>query len=579
MYKIKTTAVPSIRHRSVVAVAMACATLGFAGCQSAGIIQQTSDSHAVATAAVGKGFTTTSSLPNIAGAEVRGGEADTNRRATEQIASVVLRKSTQAWVSGTSVPMGSGQQLPSVFLDPLRLNFDDKPSLRTVAERLSTLSGVPIRIKSDVTLDPAQNSTRIVPVDTSVAAPIAIKETGINAVPMKWTGSLESYLNHITDLTGLSWEYRDGAVIIEKFRTEFFEVASFDGESAFSLGISTSDSGNSSSAGGGTSSNNTSTGSGDISDKGKSNPVDSILRTLKQIVKDVPGSDAIRSDGSGRIAVTTTKEAMTKVREFMRTENEALLRQVQIQFDIYSVRHSANDQRGVDWEAVVKSLGTAWGAAISSPATLTTAAVGTASFSILDSGTAAAGSSTARRFGNSKAILALLNEYGTSSEHRPVSLVSVNRQWGRSANLTSKAYVSATTPGLATSVGAGAPGLTTATVTTGDRYLAQAALLNNGTVLLKFSIGLSSLTGIPTFTSGSGTAQQSVQIPETTSVIDQAIVSLKAGQVLSITGLSRLVASDKRRTLTEGASIGLGGSSVITQEREDFVIFVRPTVL
>jgi hypothetical protein len=70
-----------------------------------------------------------------------------------------------------------------------------------------------------------------------------------------------------------------------------------------------------------------------------------------------------------------------------------------------------------------------------------------------------------------------------------------------------------------------------------------------------------------------------VQTPETTAVNDQATVALKAGQVLVITGLSRAVSGDDRRALSEDASIGLGGSRTQSRLREDFVIFVRPTLL
>jgi type II secretory pathway component GspD/PulD (secretin) len=81
------------------------------------------------------------------------------------------------------------------------------------------------------------------------------------------------------------------------------------------------------------------------------------------------------------------------------------------------------------------------------------------------------------------------------------------------------------------------------------------------------------------FTSGTGTSQQTVQTPETTAINDQATVALKAGQILVITGLSRMVSSDDRRTLADGAPIGLGGSQTQTRLREEFVIFVRPTIL
>lgn len=570
----------SFGHPTLLCVAV-LSSLALLGCESTRTLGDATAAHAnagVATSAING----QSSLATQGGVDVRGGQVDVDRRAAEQLAHVVLRRSSKAWISGTSVPTGSGQQLPSVFSEPVKLNFDDRPTLRTMAERLTALSGVPIRIKADAGGD-TSGGARIVPAiaGNAAATPITFRDP-MTTVPMKWSGSLEGYLNHVTNLTGLSWEYRDGVVVIERLRTEFFEVAATDGESSFSVGMAGNDTGTGgagSSGGGSAGSTNASSATSDVADKGKSNPVESILLTLKQLVQDVPGSQVVRADGSGRIAVTTTKETMTKVADFMRTENDALRRQVQVQFDIYSVRHNQNDQRGVDWEALAQSVSHAWGAAISSPVTLTTASVGTVGLSILNSGTAGAGNSTARRFGNSKAILDLLSEYGNSSEHHAFTVTSKNRQWGRQANLSSQAYVSMTTPGLATAVGAGAPGLTTSTVTTGDRFLAKAQLLNNGSVSLQYAISLSSLIGLPTFTSGNGTSQQSVQVPNTTSVVDQESVSLKAGEVLVITGMSRTVASDNRRTLTEQTPIALGGSGVATTQREDILVLVRATSL
>jgi len=103
--------------------------------------------------------------------------------------------------------------------------------------------------------------------------------------------------------------------------------------------------------------------------------------------------------------------------------------------------------------------------------------------------------------------------------------------------------------------------------------------MDNNTVVLKFGIGLSSLVQIATFESGEGDTAQRVQIPEINSVIDQSTVALKAGQLLVITGLSRVVTTGDTRKLDEDAPLLAGGSRKMQRQREDFVIFVRPTIL
>ncbi len=536
------------------------------------------------------------------GAAAVGTQVDADRRAVEQAARPVLRRARSAWIGSVSVPMGSGERLPSIFTEPIRLNFDDaasggKVSLRAMADRITAVTGVPVRLKPDVFAGSGEAAPR--PVAAAVplpslptlaahgdvvampTAPSALpRETSVHAVAMRWSGSLQGYLDQVTDQLNLAWEYRDGVVVIERMRTEFFEIAALESETDYHLGLSGADQANATSSGnGGGGTNSTASSSNEVSEHGKSNVIASILATIGQILKDVPGSSVVRSDGSGRIGVTTTKETLSKVRDFVRVENESLLRQAQVQFDVYSVTRNESDERGIEWNAVLSALAGAYTGTFGSPTTLGSTAAANIGFSILTPTQSGVTTTVTRRFGGSDALLKLLSQYGGSTQHREVSLLALNRTWDRKSSLGGRAYVSATIPGAASTTGVGAPGLVTSTVTTGDRYLAQPFILDSNTVLLKFGIGLSSLVNLVNFTSGTGTAQQTVQTPETTAVNDQSTVALKAGQILVITGLSRLVSTDDRRALTEGAPIGLGGSRTQSRLREEFVIFVRPTIL
>jgi len=561
------------------------------------------------------------------GEAVTGSLADADRRAAEQSRRPVLRRAGNSWVGSVSVPMGSGERLPSIFTDPVRLNFDDaasggKVSLRTMAERITAVTGVAVRLKPDVFLA-GEAATRSAPTAAAAgglagggagagalpplpvaaslpaltgrpgaalegvaqvasASPVAAasRETSVNAVAMRWSGSLEGYLNLVTDQLSLAWEYRDGVVVIERFRTEFFEIAAIESETDYHLGLSGADQANASSSGsGGGGTNSTASSSNEVNEHGRSNVIGSILAAINQIIKDVPGSAAVRSDGSGRIAVTTTKETLSKVRDFVRGENASLVRQAQVQFDVYSITRNESDERGIEWSALLSALGGAYTGSFGSPTTLASTSAAGIGLSILTPLQSGVDTWATTHLGGSSALLKLLSQYGVSTQHREVSLLALNRTWDRKSSLGGRAYVSATVPGAASTTGVGAPGLVTSTVTTGDRYLAQPFILDNNTVLLKFGIGLSSLVSLVNFTSGTGTAQQTVQTPETTAINDQATVALKAGQILVITGLSRSVSADDRRTLTEDAPVGLGGSKTQSRLREEFVIFVRPTIL
>lgn len=499
-----------------------------------------------------------------------GTAADAQRRAVDQLSAPVLRRSDQPWVTGQSVSIGRDEQsLPLIFREPMVLSYPDRMTLRQIVDRLVSLTRVPMRIADPDMVRGTQAS-----VATGSAAP-----SPAPLLPMQWTGSLQAYLDHVTDLLGISWEYRDDTVVIERLRTESFALDAFDGETSYSMSMTGADA-----ASGGTGTSSAATGSSSSSaeafvrDSGKANAVASVLAALKQLVKDVPGAEVLRVEGSGRVVVTTSKPSLARVREFIRAENAAVNRQAHIQMDIFAVRSSEGDQRGVDWTAVVKSASQAYGARLLSPTTLTTTTSGSFALSILDA-TTAPNSGAAKVYGGSTALLNSMNESGLSTEYRPISLIGRHRQWVRKASLTSKAYVSETLPATGSLSGSGLPGLRTATVTYGDRYVMQPVIQDNGQIILRFGIGLSSLVGIANFTSGSGTSQQTVQTPETSSILDQTEVVLKPGQILAVTGLSRVVAQDDGRSLSEGAPIGLGGSRKASRVREDFIIFVRPTVL
>lgn len=622
--------------RLLVVAAAAGLAAGLTACATPSVTERVQADHAEGAAGVAPLDASPPLSAVAAGATPpAGAPADAQRRAREQAARPVLRHAASPWIGSVSVPMGSGERLPSIFTEPVRLSFDDaatggKVPLRTVVDRLTAVTGVAVRIKADVfsapdaarpaggggvgptalasgAAGPFGAPAGAVPLPTLAGGGSSIggsslpvpplptagppRETSINAVAMRWAGTLEAWLNLLSDQLNLSWEYRDGVVVIERFRTEFFEVAALDSETDYHLGLSGSDGassgGGSSSSGGGGSGGASSAGSlagsagsgADIAEHGKANAVASILAAVHQIIKDVPGSSAVRSEGSGRIAVTTTKETLAKVRDFIRAENESLLRQAQIQFDIYSVTRNESDERGIEWNAILTALGNVYQGAIGSPATLTGPSAASVGLTVLTPTQSGVLNGVTDHLQGSTALLHLLNEYGVATQHRQVSLLALNRTWDRKSSLGGRAYVSATVPGAASTAGVGAPGLVTSTVTTGDRYLAQPFILDNNTVLLKFGIGLSSLVNLVNFRSGSGLAQQTVQTPETTAINDQATVALKAGQVLVITGLSRRVASDDRRSLTEDASLALGGSKTQSRLREDFIIFVRPTLL
>ena len=103
-------------------IAMAIAAV-LTACAEPGVTEHVQADHAL-------GATGTSSLHadrTLAeqGRAAPGSQLDADRRAAEQAAKPVLRRARSPWVGSVSVPMGSGERLPSIFTEAIKLNFDD----------------------------------------------------------------------------------------------------------------------------------------------------------------------------------------------------------------------------------------------------------------------------------------------------------------------------------------------------------------------------------------------------------------------------------------------------------------------
>lgn len=539
-------------------------------------------------------------------ATMKGGIQRAERDAAQQLKPEVLRHSKQPWIAMAPQPLRDEQRLPDIFYQPFVLNYamdDVGMSLDMLALRMSQITRMPVRILPDVyvavdksvAIDESESVEETERMNQEAARAAAgqkrssslarAKRYEVQEVPphiLRWRGHLKGFLNHLTDRIDLSWSYDDGAIVLSRFQTEAFELAMFPMRGRFGLRSTSSGTGGSRSSGGsssGSSSNSTggaSTGSVtgaqtvDFTEQGQIDAYDSTLALIENLVATVPGSQVYVTQGSGRILVRSSRAMLKQLRDIIRSENSSLTRQVLVQVDIYNVTNTNKRQFSVDWSLLYERLVSNAGVALKSTA-------GNGASGVFSLGE----SSTEKPARDISTVLNALNELGYNVQHRPVSVMAMNRQWVRKAKLFSQSYLAETTPGAASALGSGTgvPGLKASTVTVGDQIMLMPYILENNSVMLKFTVSFSDLLGLDRIETGEGLTRQLLQIPTTTTVQDNFTVNIKPGEVLAITGLGNQAESQSRKGLAEGASTWWGGQETDERRYQHFLVFLRVVLL
>ncbi len=557
------------------------AALAVAGCSSAPMQESLARAQREApTAALPPALLTTP--------DTRGTAASVDLRAAERRDTVVVRRSASPWIGGSMVPSTNEDALPGVFSNPFNLDFGSgRVSLAVLAARLTKITGVPVRLRPDVYQARSASAAPVVPLP--VAMPTGQKAGGplpanvaaaaspvaqgsavssestitVESVNMRWNGSLRDFLDHMTSALSLAWEYRDGAIVIMRMVTETYEVAAFPGQQKYGTNLAGTGSGTS----GQTGQTQASNASMNVSQAGEMDARKSLLESIRTMVASVPNSNVSSNEGTGRVVVTTSKEMQAQVRDYVRLENKMLRQMVNVTFDVYSVRTTDTDSGGIDWSAIYKSISGGYGLTFKSPASLSDPTSGAIGATVLKG-----------RFTDSSAMLTLLRQFGQSVQHRPVTISTLNGQWDTKTRLSTDGYLKETVPGVASSSGAaGAPGLKTDTITTGDQFAVLPLVMQDNSVMVKYMISLSDLLGLFDVTTGSGDTLQKVQTPRIDSVNANSTIVLGAGETAMITGLSRLISSSDENRLTESTPVALGGSRKLSVQREHFIVLVRAT--
>lgn len=386
---------------------------------------------------------------------------------------------------------------------------------------------------------------------------------------LRWQGPLGGLLDNITARTGFSWRTDHGAVVFYLTETKTFQFAFLNTRVSSNASVSsgsTSSMGTSGGSGGGDNSV-----SGDSSSSQKTTTLqdrdayEDIRKTMETILTPEKGRYWL-SESTGVLAVTDTPQVLETVSHYVDEQNREMNRQVQLSVKVLSVSNTRNEQFGIDWGLVYKSLQQV-GATLNN-AGGDIAGATSAGVSILDTATG-----SAARFSGSSLLIKALSEQGdisvvTSQDSTVTNLTPVPIQM---ADQT--VYVAGSATTTTTDVGATTT-LTPGMITTGFNMTLLPLIRQAGDVQLQVNFNLSDPPAIRSFTSKDGNSY--IEMPYTKLRSLSQKVNLRAGQSLVLTGFSQDNTSVRKSGTFTPGNFFFGGGRKGEHGRSTLVIIITP---
>lgn len=523
------------------------------------------------------------------------GQADTAQRVLQSRQTLIQPTvvwSDKPWVNLQPVtPVISTPDEKNLPACQITINRPEGISLPELGQRITALCGIRVSITPDafaalssistgsvVTSQmngqlPAPDDNGRVPLSqmgTTSAQPVSVQSSPSLIRGLKYQGDIRGLLDMAASGLGLSWRSDSSGVYFYQQDTRTFQLVILNTKVNSSASIN-SGSGNQLGSGGGTSGGTT----GDISSNQKtdygmnSDLYDDIKKTVEQMVTPKSGRFWL-SSATGTLSVTDTPDVLNRIGRYIEYQNKVLSRQVQLNIQIVSVNQTRNEQMGLDWGLVYKSLQNV-GASLTGSMANASSSAASAGISILDTA-----SGNAAKFSGSSLLIHALSEQGNVS-------MALN-QTDPTANLTPVAYQLSKSTGMLTSSSSTATAnvgvtstMTTTNVTTGLFMTMLPFIQENGDVQLQFAFSYTSPPDIKSFVSRDGNTRNDTADTSTEGLARK--VNLRSGQTLVLTGSEQQnVSADKQGTFTPGNFI-LGGGQTGSRGRTTLVIMITPVLL
>jgi type IVB pilus formation R64 PilN family outer membrane protein len=531
------------------------------------------------------------------------------------------------WVGAKTIKVSREAELPSVFHEPIRFEFPDRPSLTVIGDRLSKIVGLSVRVSPDALIPmevfaaqrmsasggmagsqgvgggqygaatgmPNASSVPFPmngPIGQSVPSMSMLPGMGsINTMAMNaqaysaprtfildqanpYGGTLTDLLDQISSKFGVGWDYKDGVIQISRLVTRTYQIATItDTNDVTSTIAKTASTGSSSGSNSGQGGNVTQAGSvsssADVSSK-MAATVD-VVSTLKTAIEGVltPGGiGKLSISASGVVTVIDTREVQEQVEQLIEAENKSVGRQVRMRMQIVDLTSSTANDLGVNWSWLINDAAAKWNVKFFSPAGMPAGSTGFGQIGVIRNGA----NSTTSTFLQALATVGKVNvrkdETYPMMNNRPLSIANTE-------NFIYPARSTAASSNNNNGDSTVVPGVEPGQLTTGTFLNMRSTIQPNGSVIVQFSMDASMRGEVQKFESNGVT----LQYPQSTANQYQIYTSIQNGETAVLAGVTNIQQQSTDKSFDSSLSPILGGGAATSTSQRAVLVLLTPQII
>lgn len=468
------------------------------------------------------------------------------------------------WVNPTPLPkvtIGEDRaRLPALFKKNVSLTMPGRVSLVEIVSEIQRANGVKFEISPDVYSSSATGGQ-----GKPISASGGVSGQAADATPVYvsdfvYRGTLEGALDLIASKSNISWQWTGSGIKVYRFETKTYSIAALAGVLKTNNSVSMTGASNSGAGAGGSSAETTQEqGVNRTSDVTKWNEIRSYLFSMMS-----PSGTMAVMESAGIITVNDTPATHLAIHKAVKELNAVIAKQIFVNVDVYSVNKNTGDNFGIDWNLAWGTANSRYGVGYSNAGNATT----NGAFNIGILRGPFQGTNVMLNALSTLGRASIVNQFALTTLNGEPTPVSSNRKIGFVESVKS---TPSTTQGVAPTVE-----VVQSAVYAGIGLTVTPKVQPDGKILMEYGLNLNDVEEIKNFTTGSGDAAQTIQLPTTTvkSILQRA--SLKSGQTLVLSGFKQVVAKNNNAGVGSPNNFFLGGKNISNNEEQYLVITITP---